>query len=91
MQRLEVSGEVRPIYRSLGVKRLWNVNTPTLRSRTSLPSGSSNILVLFTTVVKPFQLVIAYCIQYYSKFDDLELSYKFHVFMKRDLDRTQEK
>ena len=88
MQRLEVSGAVRPIYGSLGVKRLRNVNTPILRSRASFPSGSTNIPLLLITIVTPFQRVIAYCIQYYSEFNDFELPYKFHVFMKCDLDRT---
>jgi len=52
MQRLEVSGAVRPIYGSLGVKRLINSPATTLHFQaystcTELPVGAASATVHF--------------------------------------------
>jgi hypothetical protein len=50
MQRLEVSGAVRPIYGSLGVKRLMNGFKFCEYARKSTPCGEGRLFALYLLI-----------------------------------------
>ena len=58
MQRLEVSGVVRPIYGSLGVKRLAYHTHPSAHTFDTLAGGSRELMCVHTIIIIIIVIII---------------------------------